>query len=48
MRKAIVNGRTGITCGLRTDGSVAVLFDDGDEIVWLSAEIAQWPTIQGK
>lgn len=48
MRKAIVDGRSGITCGLRTDGSVAVLFDDSDEIVWLSAGIAQWPTIQDK
>lgn len=47
MRKAIIDGRTGITCGKRSDGSVAVLFDDADEIVWLPAEVAQWPTIQG-
>jgi len=47
MRKAhFVDGRTGITCGKRSDGSVAVLMDDRDEIVWLSADRAQWPTIQ--
>lgn len=35
MRKAIVDGRTGITCARRSDGSVAVLFDDSNEITWL-------------